>query len=236
MLGIVVVALVVCAALARARGRGRFRGPGADRGRRGRARRGRSARARPRRDGGPAHRGRQRTRERSPPRVVPVFGRRGRGRDRDPGPGAGPRPGRSRLQSGASAMSRSNAIAPALSRYSFQLPHFGDCTHDGQPSSHGARGDEVERRPRVARRGLERELGDPRAARIAVVHEDRRLAGLRMQRHRDAADVPAVADREQRQHADQPVFGGVHRADELRRCRCRPPRRPRAGPCTSTRA
>ncbi len=30
----------------------------------------------------------------------------------------------------------SNATAARLSRYSFQLPHFGDCTHDGQPSSH----------------------------------------------------------------------------------------------------
>jgi len=36
-----------------------------------------------------------------------------------------------------------------------------------------------------------------------------------MQRHRDAADVPAVADREQREHADQSVFGRVHRADDL---------------------
>ncbi len=30
----------------------------------------------------------------------------------------------------------SSRIAPALSRGSLPLPHFGDCTHDGQPVSH----------------------------------------------------------------------------------------------------
>ena len=38
-------------------------------------------------------------------------------------------------QSRASMASR--VTAPTLSRYSFQLPHLGDCTQDGQPSSHG---------------------------------------------------------------------------------------------------
>ena len=61
----------------------------------------------------------------------------------------------------------------------------------------------------------------PGAAGIAVVDEDRRLAGLRVQRHRDAADVPAVADREQREHADEPVLGRVHRAEHADRARCR---------------
>ena len=131
-------------------------------------------------------------------------------------------------------MRRSNAIAAALSRYSFQLPHFGDCTHDGQPSSHGhaATRSSVARACRVGR--VERELGDAGAARVAVVHEDRRLAGLRVHRHRHAADVPAVADREQRQHADEPVLGRVHRAEQLRGCDARPPRSRRPEPCTST--
>src|SRR5262245_5456160 len=31
---------------------------------------------------------------------------------------------------------RSKAAAPCLSKGSFQLPHFGDCTHDGHPSLH----------------------------------------------------------------------------------------------------
>ena len=112
-------------------------------------------------------------------------------------------------------------IAPPLSRYSFQFPHFGDCTHDGQPSSHGhaatrssvAR-DVARRRPSNASSAM------PAPPGIAVVHEDRRLAGLRVQRHRHAADVPAVADREQRQHADEPVLGRVHRAEQLGRRRC----------------
>ena len=52
-------------------------------------------------------------------------------------------------------------------------------------------------------RRREGELGDPGATLIAVVHEDRRLIGLRVSGHRDAADVPAVADREQREQSDQ---------------------------------
>jgi secretion/DNA translocation related TadE-like protein len=38
---------------------------------------------------------------------------------------------------GASAKSASSSCtAPALSSGSLPLPHFGDCTHDGQPSGH----------------------------------------------------------------------------------------------------
>jgi secretion/DNA translocation related TadE-like protein len=36
----------------------------------------------------------------------------------------------------APAIRASSARAALLSRYSFQLPHFGDWTHDGHPSSH----------------------------------------------------------------------------------------------------
>ena len=66
----------------------------------------------------------------------------------------------------------------------------------------------------MARRRVERELRDSRTAGVAVVDEDRRLHGLRVQRHRHPADVPAVADREQREHPDQAVLGRVHRADQ----------------------
>ena len=69
-------------------------------------------------------------------------------RDRDPGEhvGAGDR-------------------AASLSRYSFQLPHFGDCTHDGQPSSHGHAATSSARCVQVFGHPLERELGDAGAAR-----------------------------------------------------------------------
>ena len=30
-----------------------------------------------------------------------------------------------------------SSSAPALASGSLRLPHFGDCTHDGQPRSHG---------------------------------------------------------------------------------------------------
>ena len=45
-----------------------------------------------------------------------------------------------RVTRAASSMFRADArsfAAASLSRYSFQLPHFGDCTQEGQPSSHG---------------------------------------------------------------------------------------------------
>ena len=34
-------------------------------------------------------------------------------------------------------MVRINLTQPSLSSGSLRLPHFGDCTHDGQPDSHG---------------------------------------------------------------------------------------------------
>jgi hypothetical protein len=30
-----------------------------------------------------------------------------------------------------------NAVEPCLDSGSLRLPHFGDCTHDGHPDSHG---------------------------------------------------------------------------------------------------
>ena len=34
-------------------------------------------------------------------------------------------------------MASSSRIAPSLSSGSLKLPHFGDCTHDGHPVTHG---------------------------------------------------------------------------------------------------
>ena len=74
---------------------------------------------------------------------------------------------------------------------------------------------------RVGDELLEAREGDARdadAAGVAVVDEDRRPAGLRVGVGREAADVPAVAHREQRQHRDLRVLGGVQRAEQqLRR-------------------
>src|SRR6266700_3268823 len=50
---------------------------------------------------------------------------------------------------------------------------------------------------------LETALGDPDAAGMAVVDEDGRPPGLRMDVRREAADVPAVAHRPERQQRDQ---------------------------------
>ena len=58
-------------------------------------------------------------------------------------------------------------------------------------------------------------LGEAGAAGVAVVDEDRRRAGVRVQRGGDPADVPAVAGREQRQQPDRGVLGGVQRAGHV---------------------
>ena len=52
-----------------------------------------------------------------------------------------------------------------------KLPHFGDCTHDGQPFSHGQVMSASSVACKVALAGLERHGGDPGAARVAVVDE-----------------------------------------------------------------
>ena len=113
----------------------------------------------------------------------------------------------------ASTLSRRRAAS--LSRYSFQFPHLGDWTHDGQPPSQGQVVTSSRGGLDVALEPGERELRDPGAARVAVVDEDRRLQRCRVQRHRDAADVPPVADREERQQPDQRVLGRVHRTEHL---------------------
>ena len=75
----------------------------------------------------------------------------------------------------------------------------------------------------------------PDAAGVAVVDEDRRPAGLEVDVRREAADVPAVAHRPERQQRDQRVLGRVQRREQHRhllqavqlrgrRGRTRPPR------------
>ena len=73
---------------------------------------------------------------------------------------------------------------------------------------------------RVADQALELVVAaarDPDAARVPVVDEDRRPAGLRVGVGREAADVPAVAHRDQRQHRDLPVLERVQRPEQLHR-------------------
>ena len=61
---------------------------------------------------------------------------------------------------------------------------------------------------------VEPALGDPDAARVPVVDEDRRPAGLEVEIRREPADVPPVAHRPERQHRDQRVLGGVKGAEQ----------------------
>ena len=89
---------------------------------------------------------------------------------------------------------------------------------DARGAARGARA-ALEQRDRVldpVLEAVEAALGDPDAARVAVVDEDRRAAGLVVDVRREAADVPAVAHRPQREERDEAVLGGVQRAEELR--------------------
>ena len=63
---------------------------------------------------------------------------------------------------------------------------------------------------------LEAALGDADAARVPVVDEDGRRAGVRVDVRREAADVPAVAHRPERQQRDHRVLGGVQRREQRR--------------------
>ena len=66
--------------------------------------------------------------------------------------------------------------APALDSGSLRLPHFGDCTHDGQPDSHGHSPISRCASPTSALEAAEALPRDPDAAGVAVVDEDRRAA------------------------------------------------------------
>ena len=63
---------------------------------------------------------------------------------------------------------------------------------------------------------VEAALRDADAAGMAVVDEDRRLAGVLVDVRREAADVPAVAHRPERQERDHRVLGGVERGEQRR--------------------
>jgi hypothetical protein len=91
-----------------------------------------------------------------------------------------------------------------LSSGLFWLPHLGDWMHEGQPSLHW----QALIVSRVA-------VSHSRAARMPVVHEDAQLAGVRMQRGRDASDVPAVAGGEERKQPDRAVLGRVRRSRQV---------------------
>ena len=67
------------------------------------------------------------------------------------------------------------------------------------------------RRAEPLRRAAKAPFGEPGAAGVAVVDEDRRLLRVVLAGRGDAADVPPVADGEQRQDADRGVLGGVQR-------------------------
>src|SRR5207253_3955052 len=56
---------------------------------------------------------------------------------------------------------------------------------------------------------LEAARGDADAAGVAVVDEDGRCTGVEMEVRREAADVPAVAHRPQRQERDEGMLGRV---------------------------
>ncbi|RSS41670.1 hypothetical protein EF902_22415 [Streptomyces sp. WAC05858] len=62
--------------------------------------------------------------------------------------------------------------------------------------------------------GVEGALGEARATRMPVVHEDGRQQCVGMQRDGHPADVPAVTGGEERQDADRGVLGGVQGAAE----------------------
>ena len=124
----------------------------------------------------------------------------------------------------AARTTSSSATAPALSRGSLPLPHLGDWTHEGQPVAQPQppRASRVARQP-VAER-LVRPLGEAGASRVAVVDHDRRQAGVGVERRRDAADVPSVRGRDERQHPDRGVLRRVGRARAPRPRRPPPPR------------
>ena len=116
----------------------------------------------------------------------------------------------------ACSTTSSTRTAPGLSSGALPLPHLGDCTHEGQPVRHSH--PEIAARVAASQRGSTScpRSAKPAAAGVPVVHEDRRAAGVRVQRGRHAADVPAVADREQRQYPDGGVLGGVQRSGHPR--------------------
>ena len=125
---------------------------------------------------------------------------------------------------------------PRLSRNSLRLPHFGLCTHDGQPSLARAAVEHARRVGDPALELLEAALGDADAAGVAVVDEDRRRArvagggssrGRRCPSGRTSPRAAAArSSRARRRGASPSSFGICVEPVELlaARARTRPPR------------
>ena len=73
------------------------------------------------------------------------------------------------------------------------------------------------RRPQPGGSGAVAALGEAGATRVPVVHEDRGLPRVGVQRRREPSDVPAIARREQRQQPDGGVLGGMRRPGDVSR-------------------
>ena len=127
-----------------------------------------------------------------------------------------PRPESGELEGAATqdASRRSSSTAPFLFSGSFRLPHLGDCTHEGQPARHGHSDTSAVALATRRSNCCEAQARDAHAARVPVVDEHGRAAGLLVEGGGQAADVPAVAHGDQRQHGDLRVLGGVQRALE----------------------
>ena len=94
------------------------------------------------------------------------------------------------------------------------MPHFGLWMHDGQPVVARTGRDALPGGGQVAVGGLVAELGHAGPAGHGVVDHDRGQAGVGLARRGHAADVPPIADREQREHPDGGVLDGVERAGQ----------------------
>ena len=134
------------------------------------------------------------------------------------------------------AMSPSSAIAPRLVEVLVPVAALRRLHARRAAVVARARGDEVERRAHVARRGLERELGDARAAR-----DSRRTRRSSARRSADACaiDTPPTSQRSQIVNSGSMPMSPCSAACTVpRSCAgrdARPPRRRRPAPCTSTR-
>ena len=127
-----------------------------------------------------------------------------------------PAPSSSVSSPAPSSRRSSTSSAPAFDSGSLRLPHFGRL-HAGRAAARArALGDQARaRRAHSSSKRAKRGARDADAAGVAVVDEDRRHARLRVEVRRQAADVPAVAHRDQRQHGDLRVLGRVQRAEQL---------------------
>ena len=131
------------------------------------------------------------------------------------------------------SIARIRATAACLSRYSFQLPHLGDWTQDGQPALAGAGLHDVEGRGHVAVGGVEGQLGDAGAAGVAVVDEDRRLP---RSPGGSAIETPPTSQRSQMaKSGSMPIraCSAAWAADSTATASRPAPTPPRPGPCTS---